>query len=598
VADSRDSIEEIRSRLNILEIISEYVTIKRAGKNHKGLCPFHAEKTPSFTVSEEFQTWHCFGCGEHGDLFTFLMKVESLTFAEAMERLAKRAGVEIERNQNRGVSRREQLVRINNLAAVFYSELLKRTPVALDYLRRRGLADSTMQQFRLGYAPPGWDGLLQHLTKQGVNLTDASEAGLLRRNDRGGYYDWFRHRIIFPILDIQERVIGFGGRAFTDDQPKYLNSPDTPLFSKTRSLYGLNLARKHMSEIERAMVTEGYMDVITAHQAGFTECVATLGTALTADQIKILSRYTKNVRLAYDADSAGMKAAMRGASMFEEAECDVRIVRLPAGDDPDSLIRSGKTAEFHDALENALPVTDYKIELIVQKHDLSSSAGRAAMLREASKVLAEVGTNAERERYIKLLARYHPNFETGTTRAEDHIRRDIEGMLRDGHPGANQAFRGSPAMKPLTAREKAENAVLQCLIRGNNDETIPESLTPEDFSGEARRKAARILFEILREKRGIYLPELLDKVEPDVGRLLSELAVREEQEPVGDEYLTGCISFIKKSKIKRLRTSDVTSAYKNQDGTIDPDTWRHGQTAAEYERFLTESGKRPDAQGQ
>lgn len=598
MADSRDSIEEIRSRLNILEIVSEYVTIKRGGKSYKGLCPFHAEKTPSFNVSEEFQTWHCFGCGEHGDIFAFIMKVENLTFAEALERLAKRAGVDIERNQSRGISRREQFVRMNNLAATFYSELLKRTSVALEYVRGRGLADSTIQQFRIGYSPPGWDGLLQYLTKEGVNPADAAEAGLLRRNDRGGYYDWFRHRIIFPIVDIQDRVIGFGGRTFTDDQPKYLNSPDTPVFSKTRSLYGLNLARKRMSEVDRAVVMEGYMDVITAHQAGFTECVATLGTALTEDQIKILSRYTKNVRLAYDADSAGMKAAMRGASMFVEAECDVRIVRLPAGDDPDSIIRAGKTAEFDGALTKALPVTDYRIALIVQKHNLSSSAGRAAMLMETSKVLAEVGTNAERERFIKILARYHPNFETGTTRAEDHIRRDIEGMIRHDHPRSTLRPRASSGAKPLTAREKAENTVLQWLICGNNDEMVLESLTPEDFSGDARRGAARILFEILREKRGIYLPELLDKAEPDSGRLLSGLAVREDREPVGEEYLKGCISFIQRSKIRRLRTSDVLSAYKNQDGTIDPGTWQQGQNAAEYEKFLTESGKRPDAQGQ
>lgn len=187
MADSRDSIEEIRSRLNILEIVSEYVTIKRGGKSYKGLCPFHAEKTPSFNVSEEFQTWHCFGCGEHGDIFAFIMKVENLTFAEALERLAKRAGVDIERNQSRGISRREQFVRMNNLAATFYSELLKRTSVALEYVRGRGLADSTIQQFRIGYSPPGWDGLLQYLTKEGVNPADAAEAGLLRRNDRGGY---------------------------------------------------------------------------------------------------------------------------------------------------------------------------------------------------------------------------------------------------------------------------------------------------------------------------------------------------------------------------------------------------------------------------
>jgi DNA primase len=401
VADSRFAIEEIRNRVSVLEVISGYVTLQRSGKNYKGLCPFHAEKTPSFNVSEEFHTWHCFGCGEHGDVFSFLMKIENLTFPEVLERLAQKAGVQLESFRPRETSRRELLARINSLAAGYYSELLRRTPVALEYLRGRGLADQTIEQFRLGYAPAVWDGLLKYLGKKSISPGDAAQAGLVLRNDAGDYYDRFRHRIIFPILDIQERIIAFGGRTLAEDQVKYLNSPETPLFSKNRSLYALNLARKSISDAGSAVVVEGYTDAIAAHQSGFTNTVATLGTALTLEHIRVLSRYTKKVVLAYDSDSAGMAAALRGASMFIEAESDVRIARLPGGDDPDSLLRKGKVAEFDAAISGALPITYYNLALLREKHDLSTPAGRTSFLKEAVRILAEAPTFIEREQYIK-----------------------------------------------------------------------------------------------------------------------------------------------------------------------------------------------------
>lgn len=593
VADFRDAREEIRQRLGILDVVSEYVTLKRAGKGYKGLCPFHSEKTPSFTVSDEFQTWHCFGCGEHGDIFSFLMKIENLTFAEALERLAKRAGVSLDRSHDRQFSRRELLGRVNSLAAAYYSELLRRTPAAMEYLRGRGLADQTIQQFRLGYAAPAWDGLVNWLARQKVDLAVAAQAGLVVRNDRGGYYDRFRQRIIFPILDIQERVIGFGGRALGDGQPKYLNSPETPLFSKTRSLYGLNLARKAISESGLALVVEGYMDVITAHQAGFANCIATLGTALTIEHIGVLSRYTSTVVLAYDSDSAGMKAALRGAAMFAEAECDVRIARLPAGDDPDSLIRSGRVSEFDAAVREALPIVDYRLQLLRDQCDVSSSAGQAAFLKAAAKVIADVPTFAERERYIRQLIGYHPNWSIGLTAAQDQIRADVEKQVqrRQGNTIRRTAV-GSPSGR--LAVQKAESAVLRILLKGDEGaEEILASLRPDDFSDDTRREAASAVFEMIREKQGIYLPELLDRVEPNVGRLLSELAMQEEAEPVTQAVLQDYLQLIKNSRVKRSRTSDVLRPYM-KGGIIDPRDWYNGQSAEEYREFLRKSGKLPE----
>lgn len=591
MADSREALkEEIRLRINILDVVSEYVALKRGGKSHKGLCPFHAEKTPSFTVSEEFQSWHCFGCGEHGDVFSFLMKIENLTFPEALERMAKRAGVELQRFEGGEISRKDLLAKINSTAAAYYAEMLKRAAAALQYVHDRGLSDETILQFRLGYAAPAWDGFTKYITERRVNLSDAAQAGLIIKNDRGGYYDRFRHRIVFPILDVQERVIGFGGRALGDEQPKYLNSPETPLFSKTRSLYALNLARKAIAEKEFAIVVEGYMDAIAAHQAGFTNCVATLGTALTLDHIRVLARYAKRVVLAYDSDSAGMAAALKGAAMFEEAESDVRIARVPAGEDPDSLLRKGLISEFQAAVSGALPIVDYQLQVLIERSDVSSPEGRAEMLKQAVHILSDVRTGVERERYIAALARYHPNFGSGTTRAEDHIRRDVDLFIRR-RSGAGRATVGVPKM--ATALDKAEQGVLRIVVREEDGaQTILEALTPEDFSGEMTRAAASALFEMFEQKQGIYLPDLLEAVDADTGRFLSAIAIGEEAEPVNETVLQDYISLIKNSRLRKTRTSSVLAPYMTE-GTIDPDTWRRGQTAEEYEEFLKKSGRKP-----
>lgn len=593
MGSSREAFkEEIRQRINILDVVSEYITLKRGGKSLKGLCPFHGEKTPSFTVSEEFQSWHCFGCGEHGDVFSFLMKIENLTFAEAMERLAKRAGVEIQGPEGRQVSRKDQLAKVNTLAAAYYSGLLNRSSAAMEYLRDRGLADQTIEQFRLGFAAPAWDGLICYLTERRVNLELAAEAGLIIQNDRGGYYDRFRNRIVFPIVDIQERIIGFGGRAMGDDQPKYLNSPETPLFSKTKSLYGLNLARKSIADGECAIVVEGYMDVIAAHQAGFANCVATLGTALTLDHIGILARYTKNVVLAYDADSAGMNAALKGAMMFEEAESDVRIARFPHGDDPDSVLRKGRVAEFSAAISGALSIVDYKLTILLERHDVSTPAGAAAMLKEAVRILADVRTGMERETYVKRLAQYHPNFQSGTTRAEDHIRTDIEQFSQRRSGGRDRGF-GGAMPKPASALEMAERSVLRAIICGEDGfDAVVGALVADDFSGERTRIAARLVLEMFAAKQGIYLPDLLEIADANTGRLLSELAMQDDRVPVNAAILQEFVALIKNSKVMKSRTSSVLSPYINK-GAIDPNSWSSGRTAEEYEEFLKKSGRKP-----
>jgi DNA primase len=596
VADLQYAKEEIRRRVNILDLVSEYVTLKRSGKSYKGLCPFHAEKTPSFTVSEEFQTWHCFGCGEHGDVFSFLMKIENLTFVEALERLAKRAGVELLEVRERQVSRKEQLAKLNYIAAKYYSALLKRTAVSIEYLHNRGLADQTIDLFQIGYAAPGWDNLTRFLVSKGIDLKDAEQVGLVIRSDRGAY-DRFRHRIIFPIFDIQERVIAFGGRALGDEQPKYLNSPDTPLFSKTRSLYGLNLARKAIAEKGYTILVEGYMDVIAAHQAGFTNCVATLGTSLTADHINILARYAKKIVLAYDADSAGISAALRGAAMFQEADCEVLIARLPSGDDPDSLLRKGRVSDFAAAINGALPVIDYRLMLLREHFDLSKPAQRAALLKGAAQILADVPSFVEREKYIKELVTWHPNWDVGQTRAQDQIRADVEAIISrktsrlSRHKIQNSS---SDTPKPTTGVERAEKIVLSALIRNEKyAEIVLDALSPEDFSTELARNAAKAMFEIFKEKKGIYLPEVLDIVDKETGGYLSELAAESGGPPITEQVLRDCIKRIKDWELKNTRISDIlNSSIKN--GLIDVSGGPHKEAMERLVAFLKKSGKLPE----
>ena len=577
MVDSRDAVEEIRGRINIVDVISEYVSLKQAGKSLKGLCPFHTEKTPSFNVSEEFQSWHCFGCAEHGDVFSFLMKIENLTFAETLERLAKKTGVELKRSNDRQTSRRELLSRINSLAAAYYAALLKRTQIATEYLRSRGLADQTVEDFRLGYAPPAWDGLSRYLESKKVSPADAAQAGLLIKGERG-YYDRFRNRIVFPILDIQERVIGFGGRAIGDDQPKYLNSPETPLFSKTKALYGLNLARKKIAGEDFAIVVEGYMDVIAAHQAGFGHCIATLGTALTLEHTNVLSRYTKKIVLAYDADSAGMKAALRGAAMFADAEFDVRIARLPKGDDPDSLLRRGATAEFASSMTNALPIVDYRLNLLSETHDLSTPAGRSQMLKDAVRILAEIPSAVERERYIRVLVHDHPNFGSGTTLAESDLRRDVEHLLRRSapvlrRPGAPMPApdRSEGAGKAGSGAQAAERSVLRALIHGSEwTAMLLEAVSSADFVTEAGQEAAAAVLEMVSKEGSVNVPRLLEIVNAETGKIITEIAMSQERMPLTEEWLRGCVDAMKAARLKGQRLRDFMEP-SMKDGLLDPE---------------------------
>lgn len=521
----RYPVEEIRERCDLVEIISAHVALRKTGRTYKGLCPFHNEKTPSFNVDPDRQLWKCFGCGEGGDVFSFVQKIENLTFGEAAEQLARKVGVKIEHSEQaaRALSERDRLFRANNLACTFFRKMLPSSSKAQAYLAKRGLTKSTVEKYRLGYAPDSWDGLLNILKQERVSPADAVKAGLIKpRESSQGFYDIFRDRLMFPILDSQERVIGFGGRVMGDGEPKYLNSPETPLFIKNRTLYGLNFARKAITSSDSVLIVEGYMDVIAAQEAGFENTVATLGTALTEEHVNVIARFTRNVILSFDADSAGMKAALRSSPIFERAGFNTRILSMPKGEDPDSMLRGGNVSGFANVIASAVPIPDFKIKLIIAKHDMHSDEGKASALKEIALILAEIDSVVDRERLIRSLAKYHPNFSTGTTLAEDHLRAEVNNARAkiarhtQHRPENVMKETGQPAQKPLAKPslvERSERLLLGIIILRNlNASKVFEVFSPKEFSGEQTRLLAEAVSRLYSETGKIDMEMLRSQV--------------------------------------------------------------------------------------
>jgi DNA primase len=426
-----DVTDEIKTRIDIVDFVSRYVPLKRAGRSYNSICPFHQEKTPSFVVFPESGTWRCFGaCGTGGDVFAFLMKRENLDFREALQILAKEAGIELEeRGEEEENRRRERLYEANALAAQFFRNQLHRHPGAGEarlYLQKRGINAQVAEIFQLGFALESWDALHDHLLEQGYSQEEQHRAGLLKYNEeRGRYYDAFRNRLMIPITDRQGRIIGFGGRGLDKSLPKYLNSPETPLFHKSQTIYGIDRAFRAVREADAVVIVEGYMDVIAAHQFGYNNVVACLGTALTEEQLRQLQRYTNNFILALDADSAGQQATIRGLNQARQAlkrvrkpvvtpsgrvrmesrlAANLRIVALPEGEDPDDIIRKDPE-QWLTLVQNATPLVDYFINIVAVQSDLNSAQGKAEAVAELAPLIAELDDDIERQHYTQQLSR-------------------------------------------------------------------------------------------------------------------------------------------------------------------------------------------------
>ena len=420
-------IEEIKARNDIVDVISSYVGLKRAGSNMQGLCPFHSEKTPSFTVFTATQGYYCFGCGAGGDVITFVRQIENLDYVSALELLAKRAGVTIPEDTRRAKDGfdRNRLLNMNKDAARFFRECLFDENIganALSYLQKRGLDAATIKRFGIGFSPDNFSALTKHMRNIGYT-EDELVTGFLcgRSRKNGALFDYFRNRVMFPIIDVSGNVIAFGGRVMDDSQPKYLNSSDTPVFKKSRNLFALNYARTACSE--EIILCEGYMDVIALHAAGFTNAVATLGTAITPEQARIMSRYTKKVLISYDSDSAGQKAANRAIGILSEVGLDVRVLKITGAKDPDEYIKKFGADSFNSILSGSRGKFEYNMDSVLARHNILLPDEKIKACAELCSMISDIYSSAEREVYIGAVSEK-------LNIPKDSIRADVDRILK------------------------------------------------------------------------------------------------------------------------------------------------------------------------
>lgn len=486
-----DIKDEIRRRVDLVDLVAGHVTLKKAGRYYKGLCPFHQEKTPSFYVDREKGLWHCYGCQKGGDIFSFVMETGNLAFNEAVEVLARRAGVQLERSPEaaKQASERDRMYRALEAAAVFFREQLAhpvRGKAAREYTERRGVDAPTAERFRLGCAPNAWDELLRGLGNKGFPPALLEKAGLAQLRQAGdGHFDLFRHRLMFPIVDLQDRVVGFGGRALDGSEPKYLNSRETPVFAKGRTLYALNWARDEIRKQDEIVVVEGNMDVLTAHQFGITNAVASLGTALTAEQVLTMKRLAARAVIVYDADAAGQAAMERAMALFEEADLPVRVAVLPAGD-PDEFLRKQGAEAFRRLVERALPVFEYQMATAAARHDTAAVEGKVRIVDELIPALAAVLNPVRQAEYIRLLAE---RFAVSEDAVRQRLRRQRRGSRAAGT--APEAV----VADADRARRQAERLLLHLMVHETAWRApIAERLTADDFADPVHQALARALF--------------------------------------------------------------------------------------------------------
>jgi len=501
MADVRMDVRAIKEKIDIVSVISRYVSLTKSGSGYKGRCPFHKDNTPSFVVSPEKGLWHCFGCGEGGDVIAFLMKIENLSFIEAAKQLAAEAGVTFRVREDGARARMREIVAD---AASYFADNLRSPPGrrARQYLRNRGYEEDAWERFGLGFALPGWENLKKELSKR-YSLEELIELGLLVRG-KEGIYDRFRDRTMFTILDLSGRPIAFGGRAFSGE-PKYLNSPKTPLFDKGWILYGLSWARERLSEEKRAVLVEGYTDVLTLHQAGLTNVVGSMGTSLTRGQAEILARFVDEVVIAYDRDAAGGAAALRGMRILGDSGLSVRVALFAEGDDPDSLVRRDGADAMRAAIDGAVPFYRFYVQSLASKYDLTTVAGKERSLAEAREFASGIHSLPLRQEFVRELADLLDLPAEGVAR-ELARRRRPRRMERGGEEEEGK-------------RWEPEEDLLVLLLRGDIPwERVAGSVTPDHFSEENRP-----IVEALAA--GIRIPELISRLDEETARRASFYAL-------------------------------------------------------------------------
>ncbi len=535
-----DIIEKVKESSDIVDIISNYIQLKKSGSNFVGLCPFHNEKTPSFTVSESKQYFRCFGCGEGGDSISFIMKKENLDFVDAVKLLADKYSIQLEEKQidQKNLGEKERLYNINKETARFFYDNLGKSQKSLEYLRRRQFDIKTIRQFGLGYANDSWDSLHKYLLGKGFKSEEIAKIGLVgEKSGKTGYYDKFRDRIIFPIIDTRSRVIGFGGRVMNDSLPKYLNSSDSMIFNKGNHLYGLNLVSKY-SDKKKILLVEGYMDVISLFSSGVNYAVASLGTALTERQAKLLKRFGEEIYICYDSDDAGSKATLRAIDILVEADVKPRIILLPDGMDPDDYIRKMGNIEFNKLFVKSLNHIDYKIQISKAKYNLDSIEEKIQFTLEVSKIIRSLKSPVEQDVFIRKISE-----DTGIS--IEAIEAEVK-KNKYNHQSTNKFGGPKPNISPVKAKIisgnlKAEVDLLLLMIEDKDYfDLIRDSLELEDFSSEEHRK----IYDIIKN-------QYLDKTTIDIDDVIKTYSIETSNREIVDTFKMSNINY-QSTKIEQI----------------------------------------------
>ena len=550
-----DDLEQIKQKINIIDLIGEYIPLKKTGINYRSNCPFHQEKTPSFMVSPERQIWHCFGCSKGGDIFKFVMEKEGLEFKDALDILAQKAGIVLKRTPDKQKDKKDRLFELNQKALQFYQYLLKEHKVgkpALDYLKNRGLEDKTLDDFQIGYAPQAWETLTNFLKKRGFIQQELIDSGLCVASQRG-CYDRFRGRIVFPLYDVRGRILGFSGRILDVGEPKYINSPQTDIFDKSKFLFGISLSKGSLKEKDAAIISEGEMDMIMSYQAGVKNIVASKGTALTEDQIELIGRYTKNILLCFDTDLAGDAAARRGIEMADRAGFNIKVIQFTEGKDPAELVLKDK-ALWEKAVEEAIPIYDYYLQSVEKRFDIKTAEGKKAIFEEILPIWNKIADPMVKEHYIQKLASF-------LLMKDDLIRRELQKQ----QSGANnfktitQNKAPIPEVKIYNRRQLLEEYLIALLLH------IPINITyvpnfPETIFTEDELKQIYVLLVLFMDSisfkaRAFKITEFVKNLPEDSIELVDRLYLMEIDEKLEDgknwhKEVEGVVAELKKMLIK------------------------------------------------
>jgi len=584
MAFSEQILEEIQGKADIVEIIGSYIPLRRSGRNFKANCPFHKEKTPSFMVSPSKQIFHCFGCGAGGNVFGFVMKMENIDFPEAVRTLAEKSGIELPhftRTQFETSGYALQIYKLNELAASYYSAMLLKIEAgkrAAAYLKERGVSDETIAGVKLGFAPDDWDGLINFAKGKGVEAGLLERAGLALPREGGGHYDRFRNKIIFPIFDIKNRVVAFGARVLDNSLPKYMNSPETEVYIKSRHLYGFNFSLQAVREKDFCIIVEGYLDFLIPYQNGIKNIAASLGTSLTDSQARLIKRYTKNVVMLYDGDSAGEAASLRGLDIFLQEGMQVRVATLPKGFDPDSFVRSKGVGEFDSLIAGAADLFDFKLGVLASRYDARKSSDKAKICAGMLPTISKVTDAVLKSEYVKRLGER-------LQVSEGALLSELKKVKPDREYEPSEEFSSSAGAGSRSPAAMAEKIIIGLML--DDPDMVPqvkENLKSEDFTDEGARKIVEEIFRSYGDGRSFKPAQLINKL---AGSELTVL-IAESTSLIDDikdrpKNLSDCIKWIRCNNAK-LKLSELQNLIKA--AQVMGDEKRVTQLVSEYSGLI------------